>query len=116
MYSMNRIPKTGDPCGRPHERSVCRPSSLSKWTCIDLPVVNEAIQLQRVMGHPCEQSWRISLPGSIPSKAPLISQVRREAVRPLLSACSISYIRHIVRSTADHKGRAPNYWLASTLW
>ena len=90
MYSMNRMPETGDPCGRPQERSMCGPSSLSKQTYIDLPVANEAIQLQRVVGHPCERSQRISLPGSIPSKAPLISQVRREAVRPLLSTCSIS--------------------------
>jgi hypothetical protein len=87
---------------------MCGPSSLSKQTCIDLPVANEAIQLQRVVGHPYEQSQRISLPRSIPLKAPLISQVRREAVRPLLSTCSMSYIRHVIRSTTDYKGRAPN--------
>jgi hypothetical protein len=45
MYSMNRMPETGDPCGRPQERFMCGPSSLSKQTCIDLPVANEAIQL-----------------------------------------------------------------------
>jgi hypothetical protein len=45
IYSMNRIPETGDPCGRPYERSICGPSSLSKQTYIDLPVANEAIQL-----------------------------------------------------------------------
>ena len=94
---------------------MCGPSSLSKQTCTDLPVANEAIQLQRVVGHPCERSRRMSLPGSTPSKAPLMSQVRREAVRPLLSTCSMSCVRYVVRSIADRKGRAPNYWLTRTL-
>jgi hypothetical protein len=43
IYSMNRIPETGDPYGRPHKRSMCGPSSLSKQTCTDLPVANKAI-------------------------------------------------------------------------
>ena len=45
IYSMDRMPETGDPCGRLQERSMYGPSLLSKQTCIDLPVANKAIQL-----------------------------------------------------------------------
>ena len=70
---MNRMTETRDPYGRPQERSMCGPSLLSKQTYTDLPVANKVIQLQRVVGHPYEQSQRISLPGSTLSKVPLIS-------------------------------------------
>src|SRR3954454_10341924 len=52
MYSMNKMPENGDPCGSPHDISVLGPSSLSKRICTVLPVTNEAVQSTRLFGHP----------------------------------------------------------------
>ena len=45
-----------------------------------------------------------------------MSRVRSEAVQPWLRASSTSLVRQVVRSTAERRGRAPNCWLARTLY
>jgi len=55
----------------------------------------------------CDQMLMI-VTGRMVSKAPLTSRVRREAVRPLLRASLTLWVRQVVKSTAEQRGRAPN--------
>ena len=73
-------------------------------------VVKDCIQRTRWPNHPCSRSLRTSLPGSTASNAPFTSIVRKDAFEPLSRASSTSCVRHVVRSTDDRSGRAPNCW------
>jgi hypothetical protein len=49
-------------------------------------------------------------------KAPLISSIRTEAIRPLFIANLISWIRQVIRFTNKYKGNIPNYYITRTLY
>ena len=81
---------------------------------IDRFMAKEYTHWTRWFSQPCSRSLYASLPGRTASNAPLTSIVRKEAFWPLKRASSTSCVRHIVRSTDDRSGKAPNYWLFRT--
>ena len=111
---MNRIGEIGDPCGRPHWIDVSGPVRPSRRILTDRPVANDWTHWTRLFGQPCSRSLCTSLPGRTLSKAPLISSIKRVALSLLFSASSISYVRQVVRSTAERSRRAPKCWAERT--
>src|ERR1700744_2568247 len=94
---------------------VIGPISPSSLICIRRPVAKEPAQRVRLSGQPCSRSLFTKRPGRTVSKAPLTSRVSSEALLPLFRASSTSWVRQVIRSTAERRGSAPNCWLARTL-
>ncbi|EDN93658.1 reverse transcriptase [Sclerotinia sclerotiorum 1980 UF-70] len=116
MYNIKRMGDIGEPCGSPHSMFVLGPVVPSRRTWMVLRVTKEDNHLVRLGAQPCSRSLRIRRPGRTASKAPLISRVSNEAEPFKLSACSTSWVRQVVRSTEDLRGRAPNWCVERTLW
>lgn len=116
MKSIKRIGEIGDPWGSPAGTWKVRLVwSSSRKLAVRLLVKLE-IQRTSSGGQPWAWSRRIRRPGRTASKAPCISRVSIEALRPRAHASSMSWIRAVVRSVADRSGRAPNCWGWRTLY
>jgi hypothetical protein len=107
---MKRIGKIGESCRRLHQISVARPVLPSKRIFTDRFIVKDYIQRTRWSSQSYSRSLRTSLPGSTASNALFTSIVRKDVFEPLSRASSMSCVRHVVRSTDDCSGRAPNCW------